>query len=90
MESAADALGGLCRRLFTSQESFEFHEIPGRVLNDFLHRLEQSQAGASVTRRSAGLALFVGKIVASQPEKSQTKVILIESQLVNAFRLLLD
>lgn len=71
IEAAGDAMGLLCRRLFTSREE-AIRAIPGKLLMNFLERLENLKLGASITRRSAGLAFLVGKIVSSQPEKSSS------------------
>lgn len=62
IEAAGDAMGILCRRLFSSHDD-EIRAIPGNVLMNFLQRLENLKLGASITRRSAGLAFLVGKIV---------------------------
>lgn len=71
IEAAGDAMGLLCRRLFASQEE-AIRAIPGNILTNFLSRLENSKLGASITRRSAGLAFLVSKIVSSQSGKSST------------------
>ena len=68
IEAAGDAIGLLCRRLFASPNEM-IRAIPGKLLTHFLQRLENLKSGASITRRSAGLAFLVGKIVSSQPEK---------------------
>jgi Putative death-receptor fusion protein (DUF2428) len=69
IEAAGDAMGLLCRKLFASREE-AIRNIPGKILTNFLQRLENSKLGASITRRSAGLAFLVSKIVSSQAEKS--------------------
>lgn len=69
IEAAGEAMGLLSRKLFASADS-SIKAIPGKMLLDFLQRLEQSRSGANVTRRSAGLAFLVVKIVSSQPDKS--------------------
>lgn len=69
IEAAGDSMGILCRRLFASRDE-EMRAIPGNVLMNFLQRLENLKLGASITRRSAGLAFLVGKIVSSQSDKS--------------------
>ena len=71
IEAAGEAMSLLCRRLFTSREA-AVRAIPGKMLMNFLERLENLKLGASITRRSAGLAFLVGKIVSSQPEKSSS------------------
>ena len=70
IEAAGDALGALCKRSFTSQEA-KIRGIPKKLLLTFLTRLERSESGASITRRSAGLTFIVGKIVSSEPFKSE-------------------
>ena len=70
IEATGDALGTLCKRLFASQED-EIRSIPKKLLTSFLTRLELSESGASITRRSAGLTFIVGKIVSSEPVKSE-------------------
>ena len=71
IEAAGEAMSLLCRRLFTSREA-AVRAIPGKMLMNFLERLENLKLGASITRRSAGLAFLVGKVVSSQPEKSSS------------------
>ena len=71
IEAAGEAMSLLCRRLFTSREA-AVRAIPGKMLMNLLERLENLKLGASITRRSAGLAFLVGKIVSSQPEKSSS------------------
>ena len=68
IEAAGDAMGLLCRKLFASQEE-AIRAIPEKLLTNFLQKLENLKLGASITRRSAGLAFLVSKIVSSQPEK---------------------
>lgn len=76
IEAAGDAMGLLCRRLFASREE-TIKAIPGNILTNFLDRLENSKLGASITRRSAGLAFLVSKVVSSQSEKSSTDSLLV-------------
>lgn len=69
IEAAGEAMGLLSRRLFASSDA-SIRAIPGKILLEFLQKLEQSRSGANVTRRSAGLAFLVVKIVSSQPDKT--------------------
>ena len=70
IEDTGEALGTLCKRLFASQED-QIRSIPKTILTSFLTRLELSESGSSVTRRSAGLTFIVDKIVSSEPIKSE-------------------
>ena len=73
IEAAGDAMSSLCRRLLSHPEE-AFRSIPGKILCSFLTRLEQQFVGSSITRKSAGIALFVGKIVSSEPPKSEVGI----------------
>ena len=68
IEAAGDAMGLLCRKLCACVEE-AIRAIPGKLLTSFLQRLENLKLESSITRRSAGLAFLVSKIVSSQPEK---------------------
>lgn len=68
IEAAGEAMGFLCRRLFASQVT-TIRTIPEKILVNFLERLESQKIGSNITRRSAGLAFLVCKIVSSQLEK---------------------
>lgn len=70
IEATGEALGTLCKRLFASQED-RIRSLPQKLLTSFLTRLELSESGSSITRRSAGLTFIVCKIVASEPNKSE-------------------
>lgn len=73
IEAAGEAMGLLCRRLLSSQvESIRL--IPRNLLIEYLDRLERTQSGASITRRSAGLVFLVVRIVNSQPDDKAGKV----------------
>lgn len=71
IEAAGDAMGLLCRQIFNNREEV-IRAIPSKILTHFFERLGNLKTGASVTRRSAGLAYLVSKIVSSQPEKSSS------------------
>lgn len=65
IEAAGEAMGLLCRRLLTSRVE-SIRVIPGNLLLEFLDRLDRTQTGSSITRRSAGLVYLIVKIVSSQ------------------------
>jgi Putative death-receptor fusion protein (DUF2428) len=46
--------------------------IPSKILTNFLELLENFKSVASITRRSAGLAYLISKIVSSIPENSSS------------------
>lgn len=71
IEAAGDAIGLLCRKMFNNREEV-IRAIPSKILTHFFERFGNLKTGASVTRRSAGLAYLVSKIVNSQPEKSSS------------------
>ena len=71
IEAAGDSMGFICRKTFANRDEV-IRTIPGRILTNFLGRLGNLELGASVTRRSAGLAYLVSKIISSQPEKSSS------------------
>ena len=73
IEGAGEALAALCRRLLARAEP-PLRAVPGRLLSSLLDRFEQPFVGVSITRRSAGMALLVGKIVASEPAKSEVRI----------------
>lgn len=68
INAAGDAMGLLCRKMFANREE-GIRAIPGRILTKFLERLGNLKMGSSITRRSAGLAYLVSKVVSSQLEK---------------------
>lgn len=81
IEAASESMGLLCRHLFASKIE-SIRTIPRNALLEFLNRLESTQSGASVTRRSAGLVFLVVKIVSSEPGEKSSKV-----SIYNPFKL---
>ncbi len=73
IEAASESMGLLCRHLFASKIE-SIRTVPRNALMEFLNRLESTQSGASVTRRSAGLVFLVVKIVSSEPGDKSSKV----------------
>lgn len=70
VEASGDAMGLLCKKCFLSQENV-IRAIPGKLLRNFLERLENLKLLTSATLSSTGMTCLVTKIVSSQSEKSQ-------------------
>lgn len=70
VEASGDAMGLLCKKCFLSQENV-IRAIPGKLLRNFLERLENLKLLTSATLSSTGMTCLVTKIVSSQSGKSQ-------------------
>lgn len=76
VKAAGDAMGLLCRKLFANQEE-EIRAIPGKMLENFLERLDNSNLDTNASHRSTGMTLLVSEIVNSQSGKSPSVFLII-------------
>nr|CAD7437773.1 unnamed protein product [Timema bartmani] len=79
IESAGMSLSNLVK-MMTSDKCM--HDLPERMLMGFLDLLQEGSSAASVTRKCAGLAILVHKIVASDKQKNRPLLHLCVSRLL--------
>lgn len=75
IESAGDAMNKAIRYL-TSSDSSQLRGIPHDLLTQFLQRVVSTK-GATVSRRSAGLAILVHQLVSADMENGKVDIYII-------------
>nr|CAD7199185.1 unnamed protein product [Timema douglasi] len=82
IESAGMSLSHLIKMMTSNKCVRACHDLPERILTEFLDVLQEGSSAASVTRRCAGLAILVHKIVASDKHKNRPLLHLCVSRLL--------
>nr|CAD7392070.1 unnamed protein product [Timema cristinae] len=82
IESAGMSLSNLIKMMTSNKCMRACHDLPERILTEFLDVLQEGSSAASVTRRCAGLAILVHKIVASDKQKNRPLLHLCVSRLL--------
>ncbi|CAG2056777.1 unnamed protein product [Timema podura] len=82
IESAGMSLSNLVKMMTSNKCMHACHDLPERILTGFLDLLQEGSSAASVTRKCAGLAILVHKIVASDKHKNRPLLHLCVSRLL--------